>query len=279
MKNKNNNCTASTLQVLVSTMNLNDCTKLCDNLNINSDVLVINQSDNTNFDFFEYKGNKCECYTFKERGLSRSRNEALMRATGDIICIADDDMKYSDTYKIDILEEFNKHPDADAIVFNVDLINSVFSSIHISKFSRVGKFESRQYGSVHIALRREKILYNNLFFNIMFGTGSYYKCGEDTIFLKKLLDCGLRLYKSPIVIGQVDMSDSTWFKGYNKKYYLDKGAIIAAVYPRISIILIVIQSIRNSKKHFGSFRYILPVLKSYLEGYKDFKKKSCKCNN
>ncbi len=50
-----------------------------------------------------------------------------------------------------------------------------------------------------------------------------YSWGEDTLFLKELIEKGLKLYKSPIRIASVDMSDSTWFKGYNEKYFKDKG--------------------------------------------------------
>ena len=73
-------------------------------------------------------------------------------------------------------------------------------------------------------------------------------CGEDTLFLKELIEKGLKLYKSPIRIASVDMSDSTWFKGYNEKYFKDKGALIEAAYPRISGLLAILQSVRNSKK-------------------------------
>ena len=74
-----------------------------------------------------------------------------------------------------------------------------------------------------------------------------YSCGEDTLFLKELIEKGLKLYKSPIRIASVDMSDSTWFKGYNEKYFKDKGALIEAAYPRISGLLAILQSVRNSK--------------------------------
>lgn len=262
------------IQVLVATMNNTDFSKLCKNMNISSDVLIINQSDRVHYEELDYNGHKCQCYTFNERGLSRSRNNAIMRSSGDIICLADDDMKYTDSYVKDIIMEFQKHPEADAIVFNVDLLNSARVAKKITRFSKVGKRESRQYGSVHIAMKREKVLFNNLFFNVMFGSGAYYKCGEDTLFLKKFLDCGLNLYKSPVKIGEVDMSDSTWFKGYDEKYFYDKGAIIAAAYPLIAYLLIIIQAFRNSKSKLGNYNKFCIVYKWYKSGLKDYKIKS-----
>lgn len=86
------------LQLLVATMNLTDIIGLCDEMHIASDALIINQADSVKYEYVFYHGYKIECYTFAERGLSRSRNNALLRCTGDILCIADDDMVYTDTY-------------------------------------------------------------------------------------------------------------------------------------------------------------------------------------
>ena len=88
------------LQLLVATMNLTDIIGLCDEMHIASDALIINQSDSVKYEYVFYHGYKIECYTFAERGLSSSRNNALLRCTGDILCIADDDMVYTDTYSM-----------------------------------------------------------------------------------------------------------------------------------------------------------------------------------
>lgn len=263
-----------TLQVLIATMHNDDITGLCNQMNISSDALIINQDNDVKYECVRHENYLWECYTLNDRGLSNSRNNALMRSKGDIICLADDDMKYTDSYRQDIIMEFEKHPDADAIVFNVDLINGDREPYKINAFHRVGKRESRQYGSVHIAMRREKILYNNIFFNTMFGSGACYKCGEDTIFLKKFLDSGLKLYKSPIKIGSVDMSDSTWFKGYTKEYFYDKGAVIGATYPHIGEILVILQAFRNSKSKLGSYGKFRQLYDWYHQGLRDYYNKS-----
>ena len=75
------------LQLLVATMNLTDIIGLCDEMHIASDALIINQADSVKYEYVFYHGYKIECYTFAERGLSRSRNNALLRCTGDILCI------------------------------------------------------------------------------------------------------------------------------------------------------------------------------------------------
>ena len=260
------------LQLLVATMNLTDIIGLCDKMHIASDALIINQSDCVKYECLFYHGYKIECYTFAERGLSRSRNNALLRCTGEILCIADDDMVYTDTYREDIINEFQKHPEADALVFNVTALNDERSGKPIEKYARVGKRESREYGSVHIALRKRALIGKNVYFNTLFGSGATYSCGEDTLFLKELIEKDLKLYKTPIRIASVDMSDSTWFKGYNEKYFKDKGALIEAAYPRCSYLLAILQSVRNSKKSLGSYKKAAKLFSYYTSGIADYRK-------
>ena len=260
------------LQLLVATMNLTDIIGLCDKMHIASDALIINQSDCVKYECLFYHGYKIECYTFAERGLSRSRNNALLRCTGEILCIADDDMVYTDTYREDIINEFQKHPEADALVFNVTALNDERSGKPIEKYARVGKRESREYGSVHIAIRKRALIGKNVYFNTLFGSGATYSCGEDTLFLKELIEKDLKLYKTPIRIASVDMSDSTWFKGYNEKYFKDKGTLIEAAYPRISGLLAILQSVRNSKKCMGSYKYAAKIFSYYISGIADYRK-------
>lgn len=263
----------SRLQVLVATMNATNTKELYTRMNLKSDALVINQSDRVDYENLNIGGSIIECYTFAERGLSKSRNNALMRATADIVCLADDDMVYSDSYVNDILSEFEKHPEADAIVFNVDLINGDRKTHKIDCYGRVGKRESKEYCSVNIAMRREKVLLKNIFFNIQFGSGSTYKCGEDTLFLKDLIDSGLRLYRSPVKIADVDMSESTWFKGYDEEFFRNKGAVMAAAYPKLCYLLVIIQALKNSKRRLGSYSEFWKLLKWYSNGMHDFKEK------
>ena len=260
------------LQLLVATMNLTDIIGLCDKMHIASDALIINQSDCVKYECLFYHGYKIECYTFAERGLSRSRNNALLRCTGEILCIADDDMVYTDTYREDIINEFQKHPEADALVFNVTALNDERSGKPLEKYARVGKRESREYGSVHIAIRKRALIGKNVYFNTLFGSGATYSCGEDTLFLKELIEKDLKLYKTPIRIASVDMSDSTWFKGYNEKYFKDKGALIEAAYPRCSYLLAILQSVRNSKKSLGSYKKAAKLFSYYTSGIADYRK-------
>ena len=77
------------VQVLVAAMNQDDYSIL-DKLNIQSDVIVGNQCEHNSIKEFEYKGYKAVFLNFAERGVGLNRNNALMRAAGDICLFADD---------------------------------------------------------------------------------------------------------------------------------------------------------------------------------------------
>ena len=81
------------IQVLVAAMNqkMQDYS-LLDKMNIHSDVIVGNQCNYNSIEAFEYNGYRAIYLNFKERGVGLNRNNALMRATGDICLFADDDI-------------------------------------------------------------------------------------------------------------------------------------------------------------------------------------------
>ena len=57
---------------------------------------------------------------------------------------------------------------------------------------------------------------------------AYYGSGEDTLFINNFRKKG-KVFLCCENIGMVDFSSSTWFKGYDEKYFFDQGAKIAAM--------------------------------------------------
>lgn len=252
-------------------MHQTECSNLIKKMNITSDAVIINQSDTCSYQILDNGNNKIDCYTVNERGLSKSRNTALLKSTGDLLCIADDDMVYSDSYEKDILEEFERNPKADAIIFYVKPINGREGNTNLKRTGRLGRYEYKEFCSVEIVVKKEKIYAHNIWFNAMFGSGAHYNCGEDSIFIKEMLDKGLRVYKSPIQIAVVDMSESTWFHGYTQELFFNKGALVAVNYPKLWRILIVFLSIKNSKRKLGSNKRIFELYSWYKAGALDLK--------
>lgn len=232
------------LQVLISTMNQENYSIL-DRMNIESDAIVINQCDKNKFEEFKYKGNNIKFISLNEKGVGLSRNNALMRADSDICVFADDDVEYVKNYKEIICQAFEKNPKADFIVFNVPSTNKSRKDYIIKKWSRIYRFNCLRYGTYRFAIRTSSIRKKNINFSLLFGGGAKYSCGEDSLFIYECITKGLRVYASPNIIGSVSHETSTWFKGYNEKFFVDKGAFFTCLSKKFSKLLCLQLLIRH----------------------------------
>ena len=167
-----------TYQLLVATMHQTDHS-LCERMNLHSDAIIVNQCDHNCVETFQHGGHDVRMLSLNERGVGLSRNTALMRADADIVEFADDDMIFTDTHREDVLREFERHPEADAILFSVESLNPNRPLLRIEKFGRVSRWRALKYGCARLAVRREKLTYNTLSFSLLFGGGAKYGSGED----------------------------------------------------------------------------------------------------
>lgn len=257
------------LQVLVSTMNQIDYS-LISQMNINTEAIIINQCDTFSYHEWFHKNRKIEWYCFPEQGIGLSRNNALMRASGDILLFADDDVVYTDDYSQKIKEEFERCPQADIILFNVESTDPQRIEYQNRRFHKLHIFNSLRYGTVRMAVKREQLLKKNIAFSLLFGGGTTYGSGEDTLFLVESLKKGLKLYASPVLIGKTNQRGSTWFSGYHEKYFHDKGALFAGISSGFAELLCIQFCIRHRDILCGisvktAYRYM-------LEGIKEFRK-------
>ena len=257
-----------TYQLIVSTMNQHD-DSLIKRMRITSDAIIINQSDNFSYHESVVGESVVKWYEFNERGIGLSRNSGMMRASADIIQFADDDMVFSDSYSSDVISEYEKHPDADVILFSNKCLNTESMPYQVNEFARVHRLEGVKFGGARITARREKLLYNNISFSLLFGGGARYCAGEDVTFIQDCIKAGLKVYKSPIIVSTMRQETSSWFSGYNDKYYKDKGALLAANFPFISRVGIYAQAYKNRREDYP-FRKLVSL---YGEGVKEFKHK------
>lgn len=255
-------------QLLVATMHQTD-DSIYQQMNLHSDAIVVNQADTHGLDVIPKGEYTLKMYHFQERGVGLSRNSAMMRAEADIIQFADDDMIFTDTYREDVIREFEKHPEADAILFSVESLNPERPLLKIKKFARVSKVEALKYGCARLAIRAERVLYNNLSFSLLFGGGAKYGSGEDTLFLQDCIRAGLKIYKSPVKVADIKQDTSTWFAGYTEKYYQDKGALFAAALPRACYVYALLSALKG--RQAGQSQWT--TLKLFFRGIKQYKNK------
>lgn len=255
-----------TYQLIVSTMNQHD-DSLIKKMNIHSNAIIINQADRFGYHETPVGEHTVKWYHFNERGIGLSRNSGMMRSDADIIQFADDDMVFSDTYSQDVLEEYQKHPEADIILFSNRCLNKERMPYPADRFGRVNRFEAVKFGGARITARRDKLLYHNITFSLLFGGGAKYAAGEDVTFIQDCIKAGLKVYKSPVIVSTMKQDFSTWFSGFHKKYYVDKGALLSANFPLISKFGIYIQALKKSRNSEYSFKELLEF---YREGAREF---------
>ena len=240
------------IQVLVATTNQTDYS-LLEKMNIQTQAIVGNQCSINQISEFDFKGNKIKWLSFNERGVGLNRNNALMRADKDVCLIADDDMVYYDGYSEIVEKAFKENPKASVIIFNIDEENG---KRHVNKKTvKVNKHNFGRYGAVRIAFKREPIFLNGISFNLSFGGGTEYGSGEDTLFIKSCLDSGLKVVAVPYSIAKLkEERKSTWFNGYNEKYFLDKGVLYYFINKRLAKLICLYNAFKHRKsyKEFGA---------------------------
>lgn len=213
------------VEVLVATMHQTDYS-LLKKMNIQTDAVVINQCVRNEMVEFEYEQNRIKWFSFNERGVGLNRNNALMRATGDILLFADDDVVYVDNYQFLIQEYYRKNPKADVVVFNFKVSrNGSEAKDIVKKDEKLGRRGIMRYGTYAITAKNEALTMKNINFHRRFGGGAKYSCGEDTLFLSDCLNKKLKIYACKETLGEVNHQESTWFKGYTEKYFFDKGVL------------------------------------------------------
>lgn len=195
-------------------------------MNIRGNSITINQVTDKESKLLSSKKNVLhELLTYRERGLSRSRNHALDEVNSDIVVIADDDIYYEDDYDQTIARAYDEFPRADVIIFHVDSDNPRQRK-KILKKGKLNRIMTLKVASWQITFKRESILNSNIRFDENFGAGTQNYMGEENIFLYDCARKGLKIYYMPNKIATLkDTAESTWFEGYTERYFMVKGAI------------------------------------------------------
>lgn len=236
------------LQVLAVTMHREDLS-IAEQMNIRCDAVVANQADRDDDVTRDTDYGRWRMITTATRGVGRNRNIGLEAADGDVLLLSDDDVTYRDDMPSRVLQAFEEHPQADVIVFGMDMVRDgqVFET-RCEPFRRVRIWNAMKYGTCRIALRREALERTKIRFHESFGGGCPFSAGEDSLFVKSCLDHGLHVYAYPYVLGACRKDASSWFVGYNDKYFYDKGVLIRHLFPRTAYLMALYFGIRFKRE-------------------------------
>lgn len=217
-----------TVEVLVAAMH-QDGLALAEKMHLSTDAVIVNQCDTYAFETISYKDVAIRFFSCAERGVGRSRNTALLRAKGDIVLFSDEDIRYVEDYEKRILEAFESNPDADGIAFNV-AVDPRRKTYENKSNHRITWRNYGRYPTYALAVKREAVQRAGISFSLLFGGGAKYSNGEDSLFFHDCIKKGLHLYASTTVIGEEEYRESTWFSGYNEKFFFDRGVLYPYLY-------------------------------------------------
>ena len=259
------------LEVLLAAVNQD--ISLLDKINLETDIIVCNQCDGTlvGVEKFQYNSHNVEWFNFNEKGVGLNRNNALMRSSADICLIGDDDVTYKSGYAGAIVEAFKKNPKADVILFNVQP-NDNYKPFVCRRKMKINYLNCGRFGGVRIAFRRMKVVKNAITFNLLFGGGAPYGAGEDVMFIEDCLRSGLKVIALPVEILSLRQErESTWFKGFDEKFFHDMGVSYVYHYGRLALPIAYVQLLRHRKEYLKniSLKKALGFIKKGIRTYRN----------
>ncbi len=253
-----------TIQVLVATVDQDDCS-LVEKMNLQTDAIIGNQCSRNEVVETDYKGHSIKWFSFNERGVGLNRNNALMRANADIVMFADDDMIFVDNYDAIVKAAFQKIPQADVIIFDLKYADKPRKPI--KKVERLTAKKCMRFGTARISAKLNSLRINGISFNLCFGGGAQFSSGEDSLFLMDCIRHNLKIYSFPAVIAELDDRASTWFSGYNDKFFFDKGVLFSCLFHKISYLYAFVHCFKKQKRYaeygwYNAYKRMVDGIKS-----------------
>ncbi len=209
------------LEVLISCMNLRHDDNIVSRSAVTSDAVVINQ-DQSELDYYyerQYGKQRIRVYRVNDKGLTKSRNLAIEKAQADICVLCDDDEVFSENYEQRVLKAYEELADADIIIF--DMVNRPCG--WGDKIKKLGYFDLMRVSSWQISFKRSSLISSGVRFDENMGAGSGNGAEEEFKFLTDCRKAKLTIYYYPFKLASVAQEQSTWFSGFDKTFFVNRG--------------------------------------------------------
>ena len=263
------------LQILISAVN-KDPEELIGSMNLDCDAVIVNQiiddsdgearKDDNNDYIKPFDDYEARIIVRREKGVGLSRNTALEASDHELIQFGDDDIVYDDGYASKVMAEFDAHPEADMLLFNVKAQEGR-ETYWNQDFARVNWRNYGRYPAYAICARRDKLIGSGVKYSLLFGGGAPYMNGEDSLFLHDCLKAGLNIYRTTVAIGKEMQGQSTWFNGFTDKFFFDRGVLYHFLYGKMAVILGFRYLFKN-RKEMCSEKGLLKCFRLLTDGVK-----------
>lgn len=251
-------------EILLSCMNLQD-EDIVAKSRITSDTLIVNQCQSDGYREYDRDGHSVKIYSVNDRGLTKSRNFAIKKSSADICLLCDDDEVFAENYEKGILDAYKAIPDADVIIF--DIGNQKTGQKSFSK--KLGYFDLMHVASWQISFRRKSLVDGGIYFDERMGAGSGNGAEEEFKFLTDCRKKGLGIYYVPFVIADVAQTKSTWFKGYDEEFFINRGNTTRYIMGYIPATLYAVYYSIRKRHQFGDSVSWHRALRLIMQGIRE----------
>lgn len=254
-------CEENKLEVLISCMHQDDMS-IITRSGIIGDAIIINQCDSNGYSEMRTPFGNAKMYSVTDRGLTKSRNLAISKSDADICLVCDDDEVFEHDYRRKILSAYKRLPDADVIIFKMKNFASPFKN----KVMRLRFPKTLNVSSWQISFRRKSFVDNDIRFDELLGAGTGNGAEEE---LKLMCDCekkGLKIYYVPSEIASVAQEQSTWFNGFDKQFFVNRGNTTRYILGLPLASLYALYYVIKKRKKYKSDISFIGALTSIFEG-------------
>lgn len=249
------------VEILMSTVNSHRLSIDAEN------YIIINQITDKSIP----KKEKENVFSYRNKGLSKSRNKALQHAKGDICLITDDDVQFTDNVENIIWDTFKENPKADIITFQIQTPEGNHYKNYPNKKYWHDPNSLMNISSIEIAFRRDRVIEKKLEFDELFGLGSIFPTGEEYIFLTDALKKGLKILYVPkvIVIHPNESSGQNW---QGADFIKAKGAMLYRVFGWKALYWLLILSFKKYGHSEFTFSNYFSCMLGGIRQYKSYSK-------
>lgn len=194
------------------------------------------------------------------KGLTKSRNNAIRLATGDVCVIADDDVRYTNEYFNTVIDTYNNHT-YEVVCFKISKSVEVNELNEDYKFYpntalKINQLSDHSPSSIEITFRLDSVRKSKVFFDERFGLGSWLIGGEENLFIYDSINEGLNVWFVPkYIVKHPHECTITSFSKYHERRVRVTGAMDMRLHGWISFLkalprtIILFQDLIKNKKN------------------------------
>lgn len=261
----------SNITYLVTTIHksLEQIILMVKNNNLKGKVIVgCQKSEKEYVDTYNDGSLSLQVYFQTTTGTSVNRNYLLKKVDTEYCFFFDDDIKLLDG-DIDIINRaIEKLEKFDLVFFDYKYEDSSRKKVKWTLKRKLHWIKMRSYGTNSVLYNVSFILNNNFSFNENIGPGRYISSGEDGQFLIQATKKSNYAFSHKEEIIQISYEEgSTWFTGYEERFFVNIGFSYGMTYGIFAVPLIIYTIIKHRKEYLANSSFF-NAYKSALKGLK-----------